>query len=448
MTKPRVAIIGAGSSGITAIKALADNNLDPHCFEASDRVGGNWVYHNKNNMSACYRDLHINTSKRRMQYADYPMPDNYPDYSGHELLAQYFDNYINHFDLGQYIHFNTRVEKAERNSLGLWTLTFDDGRQEDFDALIVANGHHWDPQWPDPPFPGSFSGLEMHAHSYDSADFLEGKNVVVVGLGNSASDIAVESSYLADNVYLSVRRGAYIVPKYIFGLPTDEWAAKASPRIPFKLRQKFFAQLIKLYCGDPTNFHLPQPDHQFGQAHPTISATLLERLSNGAITVKPNIARLDGDHVVFSDGSTVSADVIIYCTGYKISFPFFDQNFFAAPDNQVSLFYNVFSPTIDNLFFIGLVQPLGAVMPIAEQQSKWIADYLNGFYHLPEQHLMLRDISEKKQAMARRYVASRRHTIQVDFDDYLLDVREERRRGAIRALNQHFTKPLVTAPVG
>jgi len=106
---------------------------------------------------------------------------------------------------------------------------------------------------------------------------------------------------------------------------------------------------------------------------------------------------------------------------------------FNTPDNELPLFRRVFKPGLDDVFFIGLCQPLGAVMPIAEAQGKWVADYLLGHYALPSEAEMLRDIAEEREAMAQRYVASSRHTMQVDFDDYLADLEAERQRGAQRA---------------
>ncbi len=196
---PRVAVIGAGSSGITALKTLAEQGFDVTCYEASDRVGGNWVYENSNGMSACYRDLHINTSRLRMEYSDYPMPESYPDYPRHDQIATYFDDYVEHFGVRDRIRFETRVEHVGREADGTWTISASDGTTERYDALLVANGHHWDARWPEPSFPGSdsFTGEQMHAHEYMNPDGLHDKDVVVLGMGNSAMDIAVESSYVA-----------------------------------------------------------------------------------------------------------------------------------------------------------------------------------------------------------------------------------------------------------
>ncbi len=446
---PRVAVIGAGSSGITALKGLVERGFDATCFEASDRIGGNWVYENKNGMSACYRDLHINTSRLRMAYSDYPMPEDYPDYPNHEQIAAYFDDYVDHFGLRERIRFERPVEHAARLDDGTWEITTRDGTER-FDALLVANGHHWNPRWPEPAFPGSedFEGIQMHAHSYMNPDFLADKDVVILGMGNSAMDISVEASYVARNVYLAARRGAYIVPKYIFGKPTDQLGGWVNPRIPFKIRQKSVAALINTYVGDLERFGLPKPDHEFGEAHPTISSRILDRITHGAITIKPNIRRLEGIEVEFDDGTRVHADVVIYCTGYKITFPFFDEDLISAPDNRIDLYRRVFHPEIDNVFFIGLLQPLGAVMPLSEAQGRWVADYLSGDYALPTEAEMRRTMAEDMAAMQRRYVASKRHTIQVDFDDYLFDLDRELKKGRQRADSQGHRLPVAPLAAG
>jgi hypothetical protein len=181
-----------------------------------------------------------------------------------------------------------------------------------------------------------------------------------------------------------------------------------------------------------TRYGLKAPDHKFAQAHPTMSTRILDRLAHGAITPKPNIARLEENYVYFTDGTCVEADLVVYCTGYKITFPFFDEAFFAAKDNQVDLYKHMIDPEIPGLYFVGLIQPLGAIMPIAERQSQLIADHLTGRYALPTGPVMRRDIEQKQRKMQKRYVASKRHTIQDDFDTYMRELRLERRAGARR----------------
>jgi hypothetical protein len=439
---PTAAIIGAGSSGIAAAKALQQRGIDFDCFEASDRIGGNWVFGNRNGMSAAYRDLHINTSRERMEYSDFPMPKSYPDFPHHTQVAEYFEAYVDHFGLRERIRFETAVERAEQRPDGTWRLTDEHGESRAYDMLLVANGHHWDKRWPEPAFPGSdsFEGIQMHAHDYRDNDFLAGRDVVVLGMGNSAMDIAVESSYVAKSTQLAARRGAWIVPKYLFGKPLDQ--ISTLPVVPHWLHARTSELIIRLHTGRPERYGLPRPDHRFGEAHPTVSGRILDRIIHGTIMPRPNIARLGPDWVQFEDGTRVHADVVIYCTGYRISFPFFDPGFLAAPDNRIDLFRRVFAPRNPSLAFVGLLQPLGAIFPLAEAQGEWIGDYLRGEYHLPAPSAMEADIRRERSRMRKRYVASKRHTIQVDFDRYLFDLRRERRRGAERAVAAGLTLPV------
>jgi hypothetical protein len=276
----------------------------------------------------------------------------------------------------------------------------------------------------------------MHAHDYRDSDIFAGRRALILGMGNSAMDIAVEASYVAERTFLAARRGAWIVPKYIFGRPVDQ--LPNNTRVPVRLRMKALEALIRLQVGRPEKYGLPKPDHAFGDAHPTVSGRIIDRLRHGTITPKPNIARLDADEVEFADGTRERIDIVVYCTGYRISFPFFDPGFISAPGNRIGLFRRVMHPEIDNVYFVALVQPLGATMPIAEHQGQWIADELRGAYLRPSRSRMRHDIRAEDEAMRRRYVASKRHTIQVDFDDYLLGLERERRAGARRARKAGF----------
>jgi cation diffusion facilitator CzcD-associated flavoprotein CzcO len=432
---PNVCIIGAGSSGIAAAKVLHGRGIEFDCFEASDRVGGLWVFGNRNGRSAAYRSLHINTSRDQMRYSDFPMPASYPDFPHHSQIAAYFEAYVDHFGFRDRISFETPVEHAERRADARWDVRVA-GTTRSYDALIVANGHHWDPRWPEPAFPGHdrFAGVQMHSHHYkgDDPDLFRDRVVVVLGMGNSAMDIAVESSFVARATYLAARRGAYVVPKYLLGRPIDEFT-RLSPRIPPVVRREAMARLLKLVVGDMERYGLQKPDHRFGEAHPTVSDDALSRIAHGEIKPKPNIAELTEHTVRFTDGSEVDADVVVYCTGYKVTFPFFDGGLIAAPGNDLPLFRRVFHPDVGGVYFIGLLQPIGAVMPLAELQSEWVADHLQGRYALPPERELRADIESERAAMFKRYVASKRHTMQVESRDYVFALRKERRRGERRA---------------
>lgn len=217
---PSVCIIGAGPTGITTAKRMKEFGIPFDCYEASDEVGGNWYYKNPNGMSACYQSLHIDTSKWRLAFEDFPVSADLPDFPHHSELFQYFKDYVEHFGLRESIIFNTSVVAAERDADGLWTITRSDGEVRTYDVLMVCNGHHWDPNIPD--YPGEFDGVLMHSHSYndpfDPID-MRGKKVVVVGMGNSGLDIASElgQRYLADKLIVSARAAC--------GCCRNTWAA-------------------------------------------------------------------------------------------------------------------------------------------------------------------------------------------------------------------------------
>jgi hypothetical protein len=437
----RVCIIGAGSSGIAACQSLAERDIDFDCFETGSQVGGNWRYLNDNQMSSAYKSLHINTSRQIMEYKAFGMSDEYPIYPSHEQIARYFDEYVDHFGLRDKITFRTEVTRVAPANDGGWDVTVrsrdtGEARTNHYRAVLVANGHHWDARWPEPAFPGAdtFTGRQVHSHDYKTFDGYEGKRVLVLGIGNSACDIAVETSKVSERTFLAMRRGAHVIPKYVFGMPTDHLTTSPMARLPwFPARRAMLALTMYLARGNVTRYGLPKPDHKIASAHPTISDDLLTRLSHGDITVKPNIERLDGDKVYFVDGTAEQIDIVVYCTGYKVTFPFFDDALLAAHDNRIGLYHRVVDPDHDGLYFIGLVQPLGAIMPLAEAQSGWVADLLTGAGALPSKAEMRREIAAYQRAQERRYVASKRHTIQVDFLDHLAEIKRERAAGARRA---------------
>ena len=446
----RVCIIGAGSSGITAAQVLTARGVDVDVFEIGSQVGGNWRYDNDNGLSSAYRSLHINTSRQMMEYAAYPMPEHLPDYPSHWQIAQYFDDFVDHFGLRDRIRFRTEVVKVEPASRGRYDVTFrstnEHGEPSEpetrrYRHVVVANGHHWDPRWPEPMFPGAedFPGLQIHAHYYKTPHVLEGKRVLVLGIGNSATDIAVESSRVAERTYLAMRRGAHIVPKFVFGVPTDHLTDGPVARMPTLVQQTTIATLLRVTQGRVTDYGLPKPDHRVLHAHPTVSDDLLTRLGHGDITVLPNIDRFEGGKVFFVDGSAHEIDVVVYCTGYKVSLPFLDQRVVRTVDNHIDLYRRVVDPDHPGLYFVGLLQPIGAIMPLAEAQSHWVADLVTGEAALPSYDEMRRQIRKYDEALKARYVTSKRHTIEVDFHKYKAEIARERRAGRARVTGQPAT---------
>jgi cation diffusion facilitator CzcD-associated flavoprotein CzcO len=424
-----VCVIGAGSSGIAAAQVLQARGIDFDCYEAGSQVGGNWRYLNDNGMSSAYRSLHINTSTRQMQYASYPMPPGLPAYPDHFQIARYFDDFVAHFGLRDKIAFRTEVTAVVPRDGGhdVTVRELPDGQERTprYRSVIVANGHHWDPR--EPEFPGKFTGERVHSHYYKTFEPYVGKRVVVLGIGNSACDIAVELSRVADRTFLAMRRSAHVLPKFLFGIPTDHLTTSPLARGPLWLQRLSMRAMLALTQGSVTRYGLPEPDHQVLAAHPTVSDDILTRIGHGDIAVKPNIARFDGSSVVFTDDSREEVDAVIYCTGYRISFPFLTDDVLATADNEVVLYHRVVPVDRPGLYFLGLIQPLGAIMPLAEAQAHWIADLIEGTATLPTAAEMRREIHRYRERMRRRYVASKRHTIEVDFQEYLADLKRLRR---------------------
>ena len=430
---PRACVIGAGSSGIAAAKQLYLAGIPFDCFESGHDIGGNWVLDNSNGTSACYESLEINTSCPRMAFSDFPMPDDYPDYARHDQVAAYFEHYVDHFGFRHTITFGTTVEEVTRAADGRWDVrtTGPDGTlTRTYDAVLVANGHHWDARWPDPAYPGSFDGEQVHAHDYRSGDQLEGRDVVVVGAGNSAMDIAVEASQRARTTTWSVRRSEWVLRKHLFGRPSDQVA------LPGWMPWWVTAARLRIGAtasGSLTKYGVPKPAHKPGQSHPVQSAQIRERLAAGAITPRPAIERLDGDRVVFVDGTSAPADLVVWATGYRITFPFLAPELVPVRDNDLPLWKRTVHPDLPGLYFVGLVQAIGAVMPIAEAQSAWIAETLTGGYVPPSEEVVRRQMLAEHERDARQFYASPRHTLEVDFDHYLWDLARERKKGRARA---------------
>jgi len=435
---PRTAVIGAGISGLTAGKMLADYGVPYTCFEASDRVGGNWAFGNPNGHSSAYRSLHIDTSRQRLSFKDFPMPGHYPDFPHHSQIKAYLDDYADAFGLRARICFECPVLRAEHQPDGGWRIKTGTGEEHEADLLVVANGHHWDPRTAT--FPGEFTGRTLHSHDYidpDTPFSLRDQRILVVGIGNSAADIAVElsSRTLGNTVTLSTRSGAWIVPKYIAGRPGDAFW-RTYPYLPLKWQRRLAQLFTPLVSGNPTLWGLPAPNHRLFEAHPTQSVELPLRLGSGDLTPKPNVSRLDGETVHFEDGTSAGFDVIVYATGYNITFPFLDPDLISAPENRIRLYKRILKPGQPDVAFAGFAQAVPTLFPFVECQARMIAAYAAGHYRPPADAEMERVIDQDEQKYVAHVLDRPRHTQQVDYFIYEHDLRTRelpagRRRAAV-----------------
>ena len=423
-------IVGAGSSGLTVAKNLQQLGIACQVIEREDDVGGNWYYGKPN--SSVYRSTHLISSKPGTEYTDFPMPADYPDYPSHEQVWQYFRSYARAFDLYKLIEFNTAVEQIEPAG-ALWDVRLDNGETRRYQGVIIANGHNWDPKYPK--YPGTFNGPIVHSADYKTPDILQEKRVLVVGAGNSGCDIAVESAQNAAVTFHSTRRGYWYAPKYIFGVPADQIAERALKlRLPLPIRRMINSLLIKLVLGDPTKYGLPAPDHKFYETHPIVNSQMLYYVGHGEIRPKPDVAELDGATVRFIDGSSEQIDVIIYATGYNITFPFIDKKYLNWVNNKPNLYMNVFHPDHDTLFVAGLIQPDSGQWGLVDYQAQLIAQFIHAQMHNPQQAAAFRQRKAQEQVALSNgihYVNSTRHYLEVEHFSY---------RKNLQKLIRHFAR--------
>lgn len=417
----RVCVIGAGASGLVAAKKLLDAGLSPSIYEKNSELGGNWLYGAPG--SSVYRSTHLISSKKLTQLRDFPLPADWPPYIRHEQALEYFRRYADRFALRQHIRFGTEVKSCAREADGRWQVTTepggigDLGGIETFDALVVANGHHRVPFLP--AFPGRFDGEILHSQEYKVPEPFRDRRVLVVGAGNSGCDIAVELSGIAARVVHSTRRGYWYVPKFVFGLPADEFGDRLRRLgVPARLFQIMARQSAAMVLGPPQRFGLPKPDHALFETHPIVNSQLYYAIGHGRVTPKPDVARLDGSTVHFTDGSTEEIDVIVCATGFHLSFPFLDDADLNLKDGLPVLYKNIFHPHIETLFFVGLIQPNSGLWYLAELQAELVARALAA----PSPRLRAA-IADRQDTRYFNYLPSPRHHLEVDYLRYERDLR-------------------------
>ncbi|XP_074492041.1 flavin-containing monooxygenase 5-like [Sebastes fasciatus] len=452
-----VAVIGGGSSGLACIKCCLDEGLEPVCFEGSDDIGGLWRFKEnpEPDRASIYHSVTINSSKEMMCYSDFPIPAHFPNYMHNSLVMDYFHMYADRFQLTKHIRFNTKVlqvtQRSDFSHSGQWDVETEnkDGEKEKhiFDAVMICIGRHCRPNLPLHDFPGidTFKGKYFHSRDYKTPEEWRDKKVVVLGIGNSGADIAVELSRVTKQLYLSTRRGAWIANRVSDnGLPRDMLNNRMTDFVrrilPFELLCSVAERKVNQRF-DHSLYNL-KPKYRLLRQHPTQSDELPNRILSGTIQVKHNIRRFQGSSVEFADGSVVEdVDLVVFATGYRFSFPFLDSHVASVSENKASLYKYVFPPELDHptLAIIGLVQPLGASMPISEMQARWATRVFKGSVKLPSVASMLKDAQCKQETMAKRYITSHKHPILVDVS-YMDEIAE------LVGVQPNFLRLLLTDP--
>ena len=378
-THEQIALIGAGPSGLSAARALDKHGVGFQGFEMHTDVGGLWNIGNQR--STVYESAHLISSKHMTEFKEFPMPAGTADYPSHRELLDYFQAYAKHFDLKRHYRFGVRVVRVEPVSQAadsLWRVTIDAGNgvleTAEYKGVVIANGILAEPNMPQ--WPGQFSGQLMHTSGYKKAEQFKGQRVLIVGAGNSGCDIAVDAVHHAQSVDISVRRGYYFVPKYVFGQPADTVGGKI--KLPRWLKQKIDTTLLKWFTGDPTRFGFPKPEYKMYESHPIVNSLILHHIGHGDVKVRADIARMDGHTVHFKDGSQADYDLIMAATGYKLHYPFIDDRLLNWQGMAPQLYLNMFAPHYQRLAVLGMVEAAGLGWEGRAEQAEVMARYFKG----------------------------------------------------------------------
>lgn len=413
MQQPTIAIIGAGASGLGVAKALKEAGVPFEIIEATSRFGGNWQPDGP--ASKMYEAVHLISSRRNTQFADFPMPEDYPDYPRHNLVFDYLDSLAHHYDLARHTRFDTRVTDMHKQADG-WRLTFDDGRQAHYELVVVCNGLLRKPKVPT--YPGTFTGQTLHACDYRSSEQFRGKRVLVVGGGNSGCDIAVDAAQTAQKAYHSTRRGYYYMPKFINGRPTQEWLMDEAPKFPDEDQYWAHVECSFKFAGyDGRDYGLPAPDHGIRECHPILNSQILYYIGHGDVTPRPDISHFSGQQVHFSDGSQSTVDLIVWATGYSIDLPFLPLETYNWKRDFDSLFLRILPAEHDDLLFVGYLNTPSGIGNLANMMGRFVASYIQARQARSPAWKTLLQIKRQPEMLdlgQQRFMQTQRHSHEVD----------------------------------
>jgi thioredoxin reductase len=376
-----VCVIGAGASGLTAIKNLREQGFAVDCYERETTVGGAWNW--RHDRSPVYASTHLISSRPMTQFPDFPMPDAWPDYPHHSQVLSYLERYAEHFDLRPHIWFGTEVIRVHPDGNGHWNVTTRGTgggaeRTQRYAAVVVANGHNWAPRMPAYEGLDAFRGRVIHASAYKDAAELRGRRVLVVGGGNTGCDIAVEAAQHATQCWHSTRRGYWYTPKYLMGRPADQVNdTLLAFRVPLRIRQWLYRRTVALTLGDVTRFGLARPDHRPFESHPIVNSQLVYYVGHGRIQPVRDVVRFDGAEVELSDGQRIEPDLVVAATGYEPRFEFLDPDLLGIDENgRPDLHLHAFARRHPTLAVVGMVQGDAGLFPLCHWQAVVIARWL------------------------------------------------------------------------
>ncbi|QKJ19372.1 flavin-containing monooxygenase [Microbacterium hominis] len=371
-----VCVIGAGPAGLAVARALSERGIDYTHLERHSQVGGVWDIDNPG--TPMYESAHFISSRTVSGFTGFPMPDDYPDYPGHEQILAYLRSFADAYGLTARIRFGAAVatiDAVPSSTPGTprWRVTLEDGTTTDHERVIVCTGTQWHPSTPD--IPGDYTGEIRHSRDYRSPSEFTGRRVLIVGGGNSACDIACDAARTAERAAISMRRGYWFIPKHVFGVPSDIVGGKGS-FLPKPLERAILQPMLTLLTGDPTRLGLQKPDHKLFEVHPVLNSQLFHYLQHGDIAARRGIRRADGLAVQFTDGTTEEFDLIVMATGYRHRVPV-GQRYF-GDEQHPDLYLNCVSREHAGLYGIGFIETNSGAYGLFDQQAHLLASFIAG----------------------------------------------------------------------
>lgn len=432
----RYCIIGAGASGLAVAKNFKQRGIPFDCLEREPDIGGLWNI--ATDSGIVYETTHLVSSISSTGYDDLPMLDeDYPEYPNHARVLGYLRDYARTFGLEEHIELGRRVSRAAPRDDGLWEIAVEgEARPRLYRGVVIASGHHDLPRMPS--YAGSFAGEIMHSRDYNGPRQVRDKRVLVVGCGNSAADVVSDAVHGGSQVFLSIRRGYWFVPKFLMGFPTGDVVSYLEMvPLPRMVKRWLFQTGLWVLQGPPSRYRLPDPDYSIDQAHPTMTDEIPRLVAHGSLIVKPEIAGYDGERVRFKDDTSEKIDLIVFATGYQPVVPFMQSDIVFAPDGRPRFLCSMVHPEHSGLFAAGLVQANGSMWRLADYQGQVIANLIVAEARVPEQARQFRaDLAAGVGTGERTFVASDRHRLEVNYYDYRrLLKRLIRRFGAVRKIN-------------
>jgi dimethylaniline monooxygenase (N-oxide forming) len=385
--KAQIAVIGAGPSGLAAAKHALEAGFGVTVFEASDALGGQW--HMTAPHSGVWQGMHTNTSRAMTAFSDHPGPAGLPLHPAAEQVRDYLDDYAQAFGIVDHIRFNARVEEVRPG----WTV---DG--EPFDAVVVASGRFRKPRFP--AVVDGFRGEMLHAFEYPGHEPFRDRATLVYGNGISGLEIASDLAPHAP-VISAFRKPRYVIEKVVDGVSSDwQWytlfgALEQRSLTPIEWSRRQLERILQV-AGDPPDFGAPEPSEDVRVAGISLCQGYLEHVRAGRIACRPAIAAVEGNNVVFTDGSTEAVEVIVCATGYDIDIPYLDEPVWDVLGSDLALYHRTFHPDLPGLGVIGQFLVLGPYFPLLELQARWVAAVWSGEVALPDADAMWRVIAQPR----------------------------------------------------